>query len=322
MCTEKLLNLQKSDIIMAETEEHDIEGTRIVIIDNCPGYGSSEKKEKVKLGILATCKAVKKIKLFPELIFSLDTGNEGGHAAAWVDSREYHRGKVMIHIGYQYFEKMLVSDIVISTYLALLHEINHLWHEQASQAIRIKHEHCGRLRKAIFKHTNKESIRYVPLLREYLGSFFHNVYIEGMAHYASLFETEMISFSEKDFNKHYEKASAKAQLFFKYYQNDFISSLGNQPADEDNLRETFKTLIGMLNSIAGEIGSHMIYTILYVDHTLDLDKLSKFRQLRFTRKYVECIISQGKRPVVSINRNGIIDYSTLLRHFKTLRHLE
>ncbi len=305
------------DFILGKKETFYVDSREIII--------HLKTKEKIdfldlKEKIIDFCKTNSFSKNFPKLTFLIED-KVRDHANAWVSDYEIIKGRNIMHFNGKfvlYDQKMTGKLFPEDTLLkAMEHEIIHLWHDFKSKQIQKQSGNLAKLSAQInvaqiFKIVYPKSLlnKHQENFRLLLANFIINLYIEGLAEYISYLERESLNFSQRLFNDTYyiELRNIKYvlrvidQAFNKKYKTDSTSST-----------DLFKNISKVLKAKAYSIGSNMVYSILYIDHDMNIDKIAILDIFKFIRKYESCMKKVNLKPLVSLTSGeGIIDYKILV----------
>ncbi len=286
-------------------DSYNIDGREIVI----------QNKSKVKdikfliEVILATCKVEKIAKKFPKITFIIEEHKSKEQVfmsgSAWVNSDEIEEGLVIVHLNANEIIKNKKEVIKQKLPPVIVHELTHIWHDHTSKVmqkyIKITRKTSEKVRKKISDIIDEEPD--LKEVRTLLIRFIWGTQIEGLADYCRY----PYSFEERIFQKLYliakDKGEKTKELFEKFLINQDLKRI---------YEKTTKKLAERLVSMY-KIGHHMVYSLMYINHEMDIEKVAKLSPYKFVKKYEAAMKLKGLRPVVSLTRgDGIIDYNRMV----------
>ncbi|MBR9683251.1 hypothetical protein GOV03_01805 [Candidatus Woesearchaeota archaeon] len=283
------------------------EGREIIIVDKSRDVNRAKIK-KIKREILLFSKTDKAAKRFPKITFMIESHKKGdrGMYRAWVETEKLLQNKVIVYINAVKIKvKGIKSDMV--------HELRHITHQQISNWIKKVAWHSDRTGKILQKRFSKlmKEEPDTKDIREMLLLFTHLLPAEGQADYFKYLSKGRIIFNKKRFKKYYSAARKWSLLTKKQWTKYLATKKGGRLKKIEKAKKKFwNTLIIKLPYSAG---FHMIYTLVYVQHINDLDKIAKMGPHKFVREYEKAMKIKGLQPVVSLTSGkGILDYNEML----------
>jgi len=255
-----------------------------------------------------------------------------------VNLKEVDKGKSIIHLPLKIlFLGTKEKGLGINTFNMLKdtckHEATHLYHFKINKNILLRGRSLKKISKIIKKSTKNInlSVKNVKLIknrfvcaRNLLTYFLYGIHIEGIAYYVE--KSSDYPLNEPTFKMLYSKGLEGIESI-NGCVIEIVQSALKPPSDFRG------KMVGLLSKLKGimsvksdtyEIGCHMVYTILYSNSKIDLEKIFNLSHFQFIREYERSCKSLGCQPVISLNSgNGVFDYNEsigkLLKVFEMLQ---
>ncbi len=271
--------------------ENIIDGRRVYVCSK-----ESEYLDKYTPWILQICSSRKVAKFFPTLWFSLERSTD---EAAYIFVDEAAKGIAKVYLVPSEIPDFKTFDAYA------IHELIHLWHNYLSGWAR-KQENSSELLSQVIKKLllNELQKPNLPNLRQLLHYFVWELQAEGIAQYAQFYAEGKIVFTENYFLKHYRDC--------RIYAQNLNEALLELPTRFNKLQVKLKIEAGV-SGLRYSIGTHMVYSLLFLDQELTLTRIAKMNHFTFIKKYEACMEKRGLRPVVSLTSGaGDFDYKRSL----------
>ncbi len=272
-------------------EEEIIEGRRIFICSKYPEY-----LQKYKKGIFRICASEEIAKIFPILWFSLEKPS-GKDKAGRVELDELRKGLIKIH---------LVPDNTrqfgLKLKLIVVHELTHAWHDYLSKWARKTAKWYTALHQALSRQLDEKILKStsLPDARKRLHAFVWLLQVEGIATYAGIEADGSIRFDEKYFLFLYEQSKVHSQKL-----SELFSRLPNRGHEKQSVIQGLRHGLESVHTL----GLHLVFSLIYFDDSLTLEKIAKMKPFTFVKKYEACMAERGFQPVVSLTSGaGYFDY--------------
>jgi len=306
------------DFVRYKKERCNVDGREIIIIDK--SKLNKEKFKKLHKIILEICSNYKIAKYLPKIEFHIKHPKHGNkieevnvedkdYIVGWVDPRDLIDERFIVYLNPEYLESKKIKTNIA-------HEIAHIWHDYSSKIMSNKIEESDKLHDAIFKINKRfnEKTRSLRDHREFLFFYFRSIHTEGLAKFCEAYAIGDVLMSEKNFNEIYKTTKQLPEMIFDLW-NSYLRKLGDNNEKERKDRESLLSVIGEKISTY-DIGQHIIYSLLYLDHNLTIEKIAKLSFFKFIKKYEESMKSKNLKPLVSISSGeGILDYNRMLNQW-------
>ncbi|MEK6875802.1 MAG: hypothetical protein AABX63_00200 [Nanoarchaeota archaeon] len=229
-------------------------------------------------------------------------------------------------------DRRFIREAYKQLYNSAVHEAAHLWHINKNIALNRLPKVIARLEKSVGK-LNEELRKYggseriaslLILLKGYVNAFTSNILLEGLALYFE--KIEKYSISKEHFDALHSVAKRTINETMIYLANAIATFRRVVSEHRAILREsdiiTIRESYEPLRSAPYGVGIHMLYTLLYTEPTMNIEKIAGFNFAEFIVIYERCCAKLGIRPLVSLtSRRGIFDYKRVLRDLERLEIL-
>ncbi len=231
------------------------------------------------------------------------------YAFAYVNKKDALNGERNVHFElksiYARFKTKSISvdsinnPKIVEMFLRTLnHELTHVLHFEEKQIQEMEITVQQRLAKTLAQVQTVEN-KHKADIRLYLRMFLSLLHLEGLAKYCE------------------QRLNMKAEMSRTYVE--LVGNIAKKETDEymAHLQECIEGKImwqefmqlPLVQAIPYEIGDVMVMTILLGDHEMGIRKLTKLTTFEFIRKYEDCCVIVGFKPIVSLtSREGIFDY--------------
>lgn len=277
--------------LFEKCKENIIDGRRVYVCSKVTGYVEIYNKLVVKF-----CSKWKITKYFPTLYFSLERKDPNKHLA-YIHMEEVINGIAKIHV--------CLNNGIPNTFKEvepyILHELTHLWQEYLNGYIKKYYQSGLRLSKTLNKMLQQElQDKYLFKIRQKLHLFAWQLQLEGLAVLVQGLSNGEIIFTEDYFLLSYRRAlneARKLNAIFSRLSGKFdVSLLKTEVANS-------------LKQPQYAIGLHMVFSLLYFNSDLSLEKIAKMNHFTFVKKYEACMLKLNYTPAVSLtSRAGEFDY--------------
>ncbi len=252
-------------------------------------------------------------KSFPEITFQLfdDPAAEGSHSEGGLAYANFTKAKEGIAHITIYVSNMLMSffsdEEVLQKgiYSTLVHEITHILQAFSSNAV---FKNIAAVKQLLAKSRELEkNVQGIGVMRYVLRHFFQRIFIEGLAEYSEKFFTGKIFFSENTFNQLLYDANTNVEYFLPYLEKVQKSMM--QKIDEETFAKELNQFYESASIGVYGIGEHMVFSILFIDHSQTLPHLLTLELFDFVRLYEKCMEKKKSVPVISFTSGkGVFDY--------------
>lgn len=251
--------------------------------------------------ILAECRKNAHAKMFPllEVVFAesvllgfvshkdLETG---------VARVQIGLGKIpLMHLGFltrlEFSKEIELRDTARETFI---HEVAHLWENEVSRYNIVK------IKERLNAKLEKKTHRFVGKLRTFMFLIFHGFVTEGIAEYYRLFARLDIPFTDTLFTDLYEESKVDVQELSEEAAKLWQGLRGKRIVRVPRAR---------MHELTYPIGFHIIYSLLFLDPSFNMDKIARAGHFHVIRKYESLMLEKGLTPIISgTSGAGYFDY--------------
>jgi len=285
-----------------------IDGREIVVVNNT----ENDLPRFVKV-ILLVCKTEPMAKHFPRITFEI----KPDFSNPQINMLKLSAGEAVVDIG---GDRINIMDIFKENrrpfeqqwFGIISHELAHLYHNYKSSTLVIFDKTKKRLLDSLER---KNTLELDPLiyLRKMLFNFSRSIFTEGIATYYERLKLEEVLYSEKDFQRSYTTESFQVEYIIKQILM-CLEGLTKKNSNQHGISRWLRNIYVDLSTLLFySTGYHMVYSILFVDHTTTFEDIINFQPFEFIKKYEQCMNIKGLRPVISATSgDGIFDYKRML----------
>ena len=229
-------------------------------------------------------------------------------------------------------DRRFIREAYKKLYISAVHEATHLWHISNNLALNRLPKVIARLEKSaailkeeLRKYGGSERIASLFItIKFHVNAFTSNILLEGLATYIQGIEKYPISKNVFDaLHSSAESEIKTVMLYLEMVIQTFRRVIQEQKAIiRESYIITIREVYEPLRSAPYVIGVHMLYTILYTEPTMNIEKIAGFSFAEFIVIYERCCAKLDIRPLVSLtSRRGFFDYKSVLRDLERIEKL-
>ncbi len=288
-----------------------VDGRSIIILINS---SAEESVHNTFVSVITeVCQNEFVAKSFPEITFHLEDESNNG-SLGFTDFDKAKEGfavitlyvsNIFMSFGFSAPEvfKEVFRDGIKRT---VIHEFTHLWQYFTTKVIS---QNIAATQTLLKKSLQLDkSVQGIGVIRYVMRHFFQKLFFEGLANFNEKFQAQQLIFSEDTFDKFVYEANECVQIMIVKINEiqKLLHSNTNENEIAEKLKEFYESLSGMFSYTIGE---HMVYAILFIDHTKTLSDLLTFELFDFVAVYESCMLQKKFVPIVSgTSGKGIFDY--------------
>jgi hypothetical protein len=290
--------------------EYEIEGIKVTIIEN--DRLDPALRNIIRVSIFSACTFNKLVQHFPQITFILlDEFSDDKETFAAVNEKDIIAGNYVVSIATKSIKEdsytMSYEKLVRLTAASIIHELTHVVQMMITSA----NEQRSVILKKLREQLQKLAVPNLYNARILLSSFMQLLRIEGLAEYNRYLYLGKAIFSQNRFDNLLETANRCATEISTYFRF-YIEPTDSKKSEPSKV--FYDLFAGDMLTHIYPIGVHMVYTILYFDDMITLEKLMKINYLDFINKYENCMQKKGYDPVVALtNSKGILVYKKMLK---------
>ncbi len=290
-------------------EKHFINGREIIIIDQ--SRAEKQTKDFCRKIILQFCAAEEAAKLFPVIYFEWEDNLRDPLFHVSLEEMMKGRAKVFIVLPKleAEFRDSDTKKMAKFCESALVHEFAHLQQNLMTNYF-VRQEKAAQRLKA--KWNTLETIPLSSRISRFnFREFLVLLLPEGIATFCERYRRKEVSYSEEYFQFAVRNAALPITVIKELLE---LLSLGRSRTLSSKNTERINKLWSYLLRVAiYDLGFHMVYSILYVDHEAVPGDIINYDLFEFIKKYEDCIIAKGYKPLISATSGrGEIDYKKIL----------
>ncbi len=235
------------------------------------------------------------------------------YAFAYVNKEDALRGERNVHFEIKsIYAKFQMKGIpvdsinnpeIVKMFLQTLnHELTHVLHFEEKQIQEMELTVQQRLTK-VLAQVQVIGNRNTVDIRLYLRIFLYLLHLEGLAKYGE----QILNMKAEMSRKYVETVENIVKKEIEEYMIQLNECMNGKITSEEFMR------LPMVQGIPYDIGDVMVMTILLADHDMGIRKLTKITTFEFVRKYENCCMVLGFKPIVSLTSGkGIFDYKRMV----------
>ena len=283
-------------------------GGREVIIR----YNHEEDLARFKEIIHKACETQKVAAFFPKITFVLKE-EKVGETPAYVIPGNTLKRRIIVYLNATHFSQQTIQRQPRELLETIVHELTHLWHDEISKTLQRNAKAQKRLAKLLYTQFKSQPNVKKPFfaLRGKLFLLFHDLIAEGIAIYCETQTRGKLPFTEEVWSYLYNDARKRTANIEQDWGQFIILLNSAQP--QYLKMDAFEICTRLLNDLKYQVGMHMVHTILYFDHNLQLEDLTQMKPFKFIREYETTM--KNKRVVSMTNQiHHLNGRMRLLRH--------
>ncbi len=291
----------------SKKEKYIIDGREVILISRT----KEDFPPKLREIILIVCRTQSIAQHFPKLTF-VATDFRKERIVGQIRIKDLLKRKSMVYINAylqtEEAESYSAKEAEKIWRDTIIHELTHLLHESATKIFQKLDSTNQKLRSSLKRQDTSVNQQDHVSLRIALFYFIRYVFAEGIAVCYEASRTENLLFAERVFESLYRHASNVM------YFLEINIQLYSTEKKRTFLKEGFLWIEKELKREIYNIGTHLVYSILFIDHKMTLEKIIQMEPFEFIRKYEACMTSKGLKPVISVTSGqGTFDYKKTLQ---------
>ncbi len=296
--------------LFSKKEKYTIDGREVILISRT----KEDFPPKLREIILIVCRTQSIAQHFAKLTFVVEEfEEENKDISGFINAEELREGKNIVHLNVDKLRENTESDSVREFekkwHGNIIHELTHLLHDNTTQIIKKYIITRNRLSQSLIKNELSHST-----IRIQLFNFIRNIFIEGLAVGYQLSRTGYLLYAERVFEILYRDAQTGMNAIIIGLNSYYVTKKKNTSSTK-----LFENLEKVLKHQTSFTGYHLVYTILFIDHKMTLEKIMPLTPFEFIRKYEACMLSKGLQPVISLTSGrGIFDYKKTLQSWTAI----